>query len=111
MMKKLTIGLILLGTLAVLTSRSIIAAEVKLKKIAVKEVIKHNSEKSCWMVIDKKVYDITSYITKHPTPPQILIKYCGKDGSKGYKTKGLGRPHSKEANKMLEKYLIGELDV
>ena len=37
------------------------------KKIIVwEEFIKHNTEADCWMSVRGKVYDVTSWIPKHP---------------------------------------------
>ena len=89
--------------------QSLIAAEKVYKKIAVKEIIKHNSKESCWIVINKSVFDVTSYISKHPAPPVIMLKYCGKDGTKGYATKGMSKPHSEKSHQLLKSYKIGQL--
>lgn len=81
----------------------------KLKVISAKEVVKHKSKKSCWMVIDKYVYDVTSYLDKHPSPYNILFKCCGRDCTKGYADKNIGNPHSSGADKLLATMLIGIL--
>ncbi len=80
-----------------------------LKVIKVREIIKHNNEKDCWIVIGKKVYDITNYIKKHPAPPAMLIKYCGKDGSKAFKSKDIGKDHNPQSYKLLEMMVVGKL--
>ncbi len=81
------------------------------KDILLKDFITHNSEKSCWILIDTKVYDVTSFLKDHPAPPKVLLKYCGKDASKGFKDKGIGEPHSKNAIQMLDKFFVGTLKV
>ncbi|KAI0830454.1 FMN-dependent dehydrogenase-domain-containing protein [Hypoxylon sp. FL0890] len=45
------------------------------------EVSKHNSEDSCWMILHGKVYDITTFIPKHPGGRSILLKNAGQDAS------------------------------
>lgn len=42
------------------------------------EVSKHSTAKSCWVVIDSKVYDVTSYLTQHPGGAAILLGQGGK---------------------------------
>lgn len=37
------------------------------------EVHKHESDSDCWMVIDGKVYDVTSFLTDHPGGPEQCV--------------------------------------
>lgn len=74
------------------------------------EVAKHGFESDCWMSIEGKVYDVTSYLTVHPAPPRILIELCGKDASEGWRTKGKkGKAHSRKASIPLKSMFKGEL--
>ncbi|KAF2108048.1 mitochondrial cytochrome-like protein b2 [Lophiotrema nucula] len=49
------------------------------------EVAKHNSRKSCWIVLDSKVYDITSFLSKHPGGAATLLKQAGSDATTEFK--------------------------
>lgn len=42
------------------------------------EVTAHATSTNCWMIIQDKVYDITSYLSKNPNK-KSLIEGCGKD--------------------------------
>lgn len=42
------------------------------------EVAKHNSRKSCWIIINDKIYDLTGYLDSHPGGSDILLKHAGK---------------------------------
>ena len=44
------------------------------------EVAQHNSRDNCWMIIDDKVYDVTSYMSRHPGGDEIL-RGCGNDAT------------------------------
>ncbi|KAI5862458.1 FMN-dependent dehydrogenase-domain-containing protein [Durotheca rogersii] len=44
-------------------------------------VSEHSSQDSCWMVLHGKVYDITSFVPKHPGGRSILLKNAGRDAS------------------------------
>lgn len=74
------------------------------------EVAEHATIDDCWMAIEGKVYDFTDYIEQHPTPPEVLEPWCGKEATEGMRTKGYGRDHSERAWQMAEQYLLGELE-
>lgn len=63
-------------------------------------------KKSTWIVVNNKVYDIDSYLTRelHPGGNDILKKYAGADA-----TEDFIRLHSIDAHYDLEKYFIGRL--
>ncbi|KAL7623754.1 hypothetical protein AAE478_005307 [Parahypoxylon ruwenzoriense] len=48
------------------------------------EVGRHNTEDSCWMILHGKVYDITSFVPKHPGGRSILLKNAGQDASAAF---------------------------
>jgi hypothetical protein len=41
------------------------------------EVAKHNSKKSCWIVLDSKAYDVTSFLGEHPGGAPIILRNAG----------------------------------
>jgi cytochrome b involved in lipid metabolism len=45
------------------------------------QVAEKNSKASCWTIINGDVYDITSYVPKHPGGEDNITQVCGKDGS------------------------------
>ena len=81
----------------------------KADRISADELAAHSTEKDCWIAVEGKVYDITAYVPSHPAPPAVLLDWCGKEATKGMRTKGYGRDHSPTAWKMLDDYLVGEL--
>lgn len=54
------------------------------KRITRKQVRTHNSEASCWSIINRKVYDLTDWINRHPGGSSRILAICGKDGSAAY---------------------------
>lgn len=70
------------------------------------DVAKHNSEQDCWLVIENKVYDVTSFIPVHPGGKEIL-EGCGKDATSLFQ--GEREHQEKNAAMYLPKYLIGDL--
>jgi cytochrome b involved in lipid metabolism len=60
----------------------------------------------CWTVIDKKVYDLTSWISSHPGGAAPIRFLCGKDGTNSFKAQ-----HANQSNPTarLASYLLGPL--
>ena len=77
--------------------------------ISLEELALHNSEADCWMAIEGKVYNLSDYLPKHPTPASMLVPWCGKEATEGMRTKGYGRDHSPMAWEMLQTYEVGTL--
>ncbi len=77
--------------------------------ISVAELATHATPETCWMAIRGSVYDLAAYLPDHPSRPQIIEPWCGKDATEAYSTKTKNRPHSKEADELLPKYRIGRL--
>jgi cytochrome b involved in lipid metabolism len=41
------------------------------------EVAKHSNKKSCWIVLDSHVYDVTQFLHAHPGGAPIILKSAG----------------------------------
>jgi cytochrome b involved in lipid metabolism len=80
-----------------------------LPMITMAELALHDHPASCWKAIHGKVYDVTEYIPQHPTPPEVMYEWCGREATEAWEDKGTGRPHSPRAEALLEEYLIGIL--
>jgi len=75
------------------------------KMFTVDEVKKHNKKDDAWTIIENKVYNITSWIPKHPGG-QIIMKAVGKDATQLFLDNG----HPEYVKKtILPKYYIGNL--
>lgn len=60
------------------------------------DVQAHNTPSSCWSAIGGDVYDLTSWINRHPGGPQAIQSLCGTDGTDAYEGQhgGQKRPRS-----------------
>ncbi|KAI1742361.1 FMN-dependent dehydrogenase-domain-containing protein [Xylaria scruposa] len=67
-------------------------------KLSAKEIASHRSISSCWIVVDGKVYDVTSYLNEHPGGAAILIKQGGTDATNEFR-----KIHSPDILKYLPK--------
>jgi cytochrome b involved in lipid metabolism len=79
------------------------------KLISPTELAKHTAPENCWVAIRGNVYDLSAYLPEHPSQPDTLLPWCGKEATEAYNTKTKGRPHSPYADELLVKYRIGIL--
>ncbi|KAH6802172.1 cytochrome B5 isoform A [Perilla frutescens var. frutescens] len=77
------------------------------KLYTMEEASQHNTNEDCWIVIDGKVYDVSSYLDEHPGGDDVLLGATGKDATDEFEDAG----HSKSARELMDKFCIGELDV
>jgi nitrate reductase (NAD(P)H) len=68
------------------------------------ELSKHAEEKDCWIAVESKVYDVTSFLADHPGGGASIMLCAGQDATDEFNSL-----HSSKARAMLEKYYIGEL--
>src|SRR5688572_16465472 len=69
------------------------------------EVRQHTNSGDLWLVIDKKVYDVSGWMDEHPGGPEILLQEAGKDATNAFAEIG----HSLYAEGLLKDYYIGDL--
>lgn len=80
-----------------------------MEKFSLNEISKHNHKKNCWIILYNKVYNVTSFIDKHPGQ-DFILQVAGTDGTAIFES-----IHSTSTKKMLnnkefiDKYYIGEL--
>ena len=74
------------------------------------EISEHNTKNDCWLLIDNKVYDVSTFITFHPGGDAILL-CCGTDATELFKTRPMGSntPHSENAITKRDTFYIGNL--
>lgn len=81
------------------------------------QVAAHDSSDDCWTIINGSVYDITSYVPRHPGGEEIL-RACGVNGTSLFESRttpdgesvGSGTQHSSSAQSQLESLKIGTLE-
>lgn len=77
--------------------------------ISLAQVAGHGTPSDCWMAIRGEVYDLSAYLPEHPSRPEVVEKWCGKEATEAYNTKTKGRRHSAAADQLLRDYRIGSL--
>ena len=51
------------------------------KLISYEEIAKHNRNGDCWIVVNCKVYDVTSFIADHPGGSDVILSSAGADST------------------------------
>ena len=78
------------------------------EKYELDEIIKHNIKNDLWIIINKKVYNITSFVKRHPGDEKMFIRHTGEDLNKSFKM--FKREHNTKRVKLLmESLCIGIL--
>jgi cytochrome b involved in lipid metabolism len=70
------------------------------------DVAAHATAASCYSVVTGNVYDLTSWIGKHPGGEKAILWICGKDGTDAFTGKHGGQEKPEAA---LKSFLIGTL--
>lgn len=78
------------------TSSTTITTTTTSTSYTLAQVAAHASETDCWTVINGNVYDITSYVPKHPGGVQQIMRVCGTDGTQAFVRKHDGDTRPKD---------------
>ncbi len=59
-------------------------------------VATHNTQADCWSAVNGSVYDLTSWVSRHPGGSRAIIGMCGKDASAAFNRQhgSAGRPQA-----------------
>ena len=70
------------------------------------DLAKHNSQADCWAAIDGGVYNLTTWISRHPGGPDKIIPLCGTDA-----TTAFANQHDSQdrPNTQLATFRVGDL--
>lgn len=49
-----------------------------------KEVAKHNTTNSCWVVLYGNVYDVTDFLPQHPGGQKVILQLAGQEATEQY---------------------------
>jgi len=85
------------------------AVAVRERQVSPVELARHATPEDCWMAIRGSVYDVSPYLPEHPSRPELVLPWCGREASQAYATKNKGRAHSERADELLAQYRIGSL--
>jgi hypothetical protein len=67
-------------------------------------VATHASATDCWTIVDGQVYDLTSWVNRHPGGEAPIESLCGQDGSAAFREQ---HGSQGEPNERLASFLLG----
>lgn len=70
------------------------------------ELASHNTEKSCFVTMGTRVFDITDFLDSHPGGGELILEYGGKDVTEIMKDQD-SHTHSEAAYEVLDDSLVG----
>ncbi|KAG1439359.1 hypothetical protein G6F56_012321 [Rhizopus delemar] len=73
------------------------------------EVQKNCTENSCWVIVQNKVYNVTSFLQDHPGGSEFLLEFAGTDITSVLKDSTF-HVHSEATFDVLTEYYIGQVD-
>lgn len=73
-----------------------------------REVARHCTKESCWVLMGTRVYDVTAFLRMHPGGEALIRSRSGKDVRQAME--GPPHRHSENARRWMEQYYIGELN-
>ncbi len=79
---------------------------IQLPTIPRADVARHNTDKSCYVTVGAKVYDVTTFVDDHPGGGELILEHGGKDVTEIMRDESQ-HDHSDVAYEILEERLIG----
>lgn len=79
------------------------------RTVSAAELARHASPGDCWIAVEGGVYDVSGCVDAHPAPRRVLTSRCGKEATRAFAGKGVGRPHGAEARAALDGLRVGAL--
>ncbi|KYR00844.1 hypothetical protein DLAC_11532 [Tieghemostelium lacteum] len=76
--------------------------DTTLPVFTLKEVSRHNNKDDCWIIINEKVYNVTSYVSSHPGGDAILSN-AGGDSTSAF----FNSPMTVNAHLVMKDFHIG----
>jgi cytochrome b involved in lipid metabolism len=76
----------------------------RMRYLSTEEIAKHNKPEDLWLIVDQRVFDVTSFVNFHPGGIEKLLENSGgKDATKMF----YGTQHKKHVYPMINEYFIG----
>merc|ERR1719263_859944 len=54
------------------------------KEFSMDEIAKHNNKQSCWVILNDRVLDVTTFLKDHPGGELAILTFAGKDATEEF---------------------------
>lgn len=81
-------------------------AATPINELTLAGVQSHNTASACWTIVDGNIYNLTSWISRHPGGPGVIQGMCGIDASAAFNGQHGGQG---EPNQALSTFKLGAL--
>lgn len=82
-MRRTALGLA--GAIALTAALAPVPALAASKGYTLAQVKAHSKSSNCWSVVNGKVYNLTSWINRHPGGKSVIKAMCGRDATAAFK--------------------------
>nr|XP_056710700.1 cytochrome b5 [Euleptes europaea] len=69
------------------------------------EIQQKNHSQATWIILHRRVYDLTKFLEEHPGGEEVLREQAGGDATENFEDVG----HSTDARALSDTFIIGEL--
>jgi cytochrome b involved in lipid metabolism len=77
MNRSVTTAVIAAGLMAGAALTAVPAQAAPARTVTKAEVARHATSSDCWIIVGRSVYDVTTYIPRHPGGPGQITRLCG----------------------------------
>ncbi|HCC84406.1 MAG TPA: hypothetical protein DEP87_01880 [Candidatus Pacebacteria bacterium] len=77
--------------------------------ISLTDLAKHSQPEDCWVALKGNVYNLSTFISKHPGGAKAIETNCGKDGTEVFETRYGKGPHQAAALLVIAALKVGTL--
>lgn len=83
-----------------------VSAPAGMINLSTSEIKNHNAKADCWSIVNGKVYNLTSYVQRHPGGNAVIANICGKDGTSSFTNQ---HNTQNKPNSVLTGFLLGSV--
>ena len=88
----------------VFTEKTSVFSGQRYRVFTAEEVRRHNTPHDCWLVAHGRVYDVTTFLQRHPAGDRSIMRHAGTDSTIDFDF------HPAHAQKMWAPFMLGYVE-